>query len=114
MAKQFSDIRLSMTIESQSRAHERTDQLLADIPVKELRQARSLSQTVLAETLNVQQSSILELEKQADIYLSVLRAHIQAIGGELEIIARFPHGSIYINSFSDLENAAGSSRENRV
>jgi hypothetical protein len=36
------------------------------------------------------------------MYLSTLRSHIQAMGGELEIIARFPDGAVKINNFAEL------------
>ena len=68
-----------------------------------MRQARGLSQKVLAELLHVQQPSIAKLEKRTDMYLSTLRSHIEAMGGELEVIARFPDGSVKISNFSDLE-----------
>jgi hypothetical protein len=42
------------------------------------------------------------MEKRTDMYLSTLRSHIQAMGGELEIVARFPDGAVKINNFSDL------------
>ena len=36
------------------------------------------------------------------MYLSTLRSHIEAMGGELEIVARFPEGSVRISNFADL------------
>jgi hypothetical protein len=36
------------------------------------------------------------------MYLSTLRAHIEAMGGELEVIARFPEGAVRIRNFSDV------------
>jgi hypothetical protein len=36
------------------------------------------------------------------MYISTLRSYIQAMGGDLEITARFPDGEIRINHFSDL------------
>jgi len=77
---------------------------LAELPLNELKQARKLSQKMLSEALNLQQQSITKLEKRADMYLSTLRTHIQAMGGDLEIVARFPNGSVNITSFSDLKN----------
>ena len=41
-----------------------------------------------------------------DMYLSTLRSHIEAMGGELEIVARFPDGTVRISNFADLGNAA--------
>ena len=77
-------------------------QMLAEMPLNELRQARGLSQKMLAEVLHVQQPSIAKLEKRTDMYLSTLRSHIEAMGGELEIVARFPDGSVKISNFSEI------------
>lgn len=104
MTKKFSDLRLSMKPESQSRAQGKTEQFLAETSLHQFRQAHPLSRQMLSEVLNLQQQSIAKLEERTDMYLSILRTHIQAMGGELEVIARFPHGSITINSFSDLDN----------
>jgi hypothetical protein len=40
------------------------------------------------------------------MYLSTLRSHIEAMGGELDVIARFPDGSVKINNFTELGTAA--------
>ena len=70
--------------------------------LNELRQARGLSQKMLAEVLQVQQPSIAKLEKRTDMYLSTLRSHIEAMGGQLEVIARFPDGAVRISNFAEL------------
>jgi predicted transcriptional regulator len=87
------------------RAKARADALLAEMPLQELRQARGLSQKMLAELLHVQQPSIAKLEKRTDMYISTLRAHIEAMGGELDVIARFPDGSVKIKNFSEIGHA---------
>ena len=56
--------------------------------------------------LHVQQPSIAKLEKRTDMYLSTLRSHIEAMGGELDVIARFPDGAVRISNFSDLDNGS--------
>lgn len=43
-----------------------------------------------------------KLEKRTDVYISTLRGHIEAMGGELDVIARFPEGAVRISNFSDL------------
>jgi hypothetical protein len=103
MAKKFSELRLSMRPESQLLSQLRSKKLLAAIPQNELRQARASSHKMLSDILGVPKSSITKLEKYTDMYLSTLRSHVQAMGGDLEIVARFPGGSINIISFSDLE-----------
>ena len=102
MAKKFSDLRARMTPESQARAEAMAQAMLAEMPLNELRQARGLSQKMLAEVLNVQQPSIAKMEKRTDMYLSTLRSHIEAMGGELDIIARFPDGTVKISNFTEL------------
>lgn len=57
---------------------------------------------MLADILHVQQPSIAKLEKRTDMYISTLRAHIEAMGGELAVIARFPEGDVIIRNFSEL------------
>jgi DNA-binding XRE family transcriptional regulator len=106
MAKKFAELRARMSPASQARSQDQAKTLLAEMPLNELRQARGLSQQMLADVLHVQQPSIAKLEKRTDMYLSTLRSHIEAMGGELEVIARFPDGAIKIRNFADVGNAA--------
>jgi predicted XRE-type DNA-binding protein len=102
MAKKFADLRARMSPESRARSEAKAQKMLAEMPLNELRQARGLSQKVLADVLHVQQPSIAKMEKRTDMYISTLRSHIEAMGGELEVIARFPDGSVKISNFSEL------------
>lgn len=106
MAKKFSELRTQMSPEAQARVDAKAQAMLAEMPLNELRQARGLSQKMLADVLHVQQPSIAKLEKRTDMYLSTLRSHIEAMGGELEVVARFPDGAVKISNFSDLESKA--------
>lgn len=105
MAKKFSELRAGMSVPAREKAHSKAKAMLAEMPLNELRQARGLSQKMLAEVLHVQQPSIAKIEKRTDMYLSTLRSHIEAMGGELDVIARFPDGSVKINNFTDLGTA---------
>ncbi|AVO54536.1 MULTISPECIES: XRE family transcriptional regulator [Pseudomonadaceae] len=104
MAKKFAELRAKMAPEAQARVEAKAQELLAEMPLNELRQARGLSQKVLAEVLHVQQPSIAKMEKRTDMYISTLRSHIEAMGGQLDVIARFPDGSVKISNFSDIES----------
>lgn len=104
MAKKFTELRAQMSPESRARADARAQAMLAEMPLNELRQARGLSQKMLAEVLHVQQPSIAKIEKRTDMYISTLRSHIEAMGGELEVVARFPDGAVKISNFSELDN----------
>lgn len=106
MAKKFTELRSRMSPEAQARVEAKAQAMLAEMPLNELRQARGLSQKMLADVLHVQQPSIAKLEKRTDMYLSTLRSHIEAMGGQLEVVARFPDGAVKISNFSDLESKA--------
>ncbi|NGZ86569.1 XRE family transcriptional regulator [Duganella aceris] len=100
MAKKFSALVAStMSPESILRAQKSTLAMREEMPLNELRQARGLSQKALAARLNVEQPAIAKMERRTDMYISTLRSHIEAMGGALEIVARFPEGSVKINSF---------------
>ncbi len=103
MTKKFATLRAQMTPVSQARANEKAHAMLAEMPLNELRQARGLSQKMLAEGLHIQQPAIAKIEKRTDMYLSTLRSHIEAMGGQLEVVARFPDGAVMISNFSELE-----------
>ena len=103
MAKKFAELRARMSPEARARSTQNAKALLAEMPLDELRQARGLSQRMLAEILHIQQPAIAKLEKRTDIYISTLRSHIEAMGGQLDVIARFPDGNVKISNFSDLQ-----------
>ena len=103
MATQFKKIREKMSPERQERIQARTQELLDEMPLQELRQARALSQEELAEVLGLNQATISKLERRTDMYLSSLRRFVEAMGGELEISANFPDGKVRIQLFEDIE-----------
>ena len=72
------------------------------LPLQELRQARQMSQERLAQILDTKQANVSRLERRTDMYISTLRSYIEAMGGELDIVARFPDGEIHVNQFSQL------------
>lgn len=102
MARKFSELTAKMSPAAQARAKARTEAMLAEMPLQELRHARGLSQETLAATLHVRQASISKLERRTDMYISTLRSHIRAMGGELEIVARFPDGDVRISNFAEV------------
>ena len=106
MTKKFSSLRDAMSKQAQAEVAGQVEAAMAAMPLHELRRARGLSQKMLADTLGVQQPAIAKLEQRTDMYISTLRSHIEAMGGELEITARFPEGAVKISNFSQLEPAA--------
>lgn len=100
MAKNFKELVARMSPESQARSAERAQQMLRDMPLTELRQARRITQAALAEALGTTQASVSKLERRSDMYLSSLRRMVEAMGGELEITARFPEEVVRLGQLS--------------
>ena len=92
-----------MTPRQRANAETKASALRDAMTLAELRQARRLTQESLGETLHVGQTSIAKMEKRADMYVSKLRRFINAMGGELEIVARFPDGTVKITNFAGIE-----------
>jgi DNA-binding transcriptional regulator YiaG len=98
----FSELRAKMSTEAQTAAAAEAAHLDAEMDLAELRRAMKLSQDEIAQTLQIGQGSVAKIEKRADMYVGTLRRFIEAMGGELDIIARFPGNSVKIKKFSDL------------
>lgn len=101
MAKKFSELEAKMSLASRERSDALYRKLLTEMPLNELRQARALSQVKLAETLHVNQAAVSKIERRTDMYISTLRAYIRAMGGDLEIVAKFPDGEVKIANFAE-------------
>ena len=76
--------------------------ILALMPMRELQRARVLTQQELADRLQVSQPVVTEMEQRADMYVSSLRSCVEAVGGQLRIVAEFPEGEIAITNFSQI------------
>ena len=103
MAKSFKTLTDKMSPEAVERARLKTQTMLKDMPLHELRNARNLTQKQIAESMKIKQASVSKMEKRTDMYISTLEKFINAMGGTLDIIANFPDGSVKISRFSDIE-----------
>src|ERR1044071_3309094 len=61
-----------------------------EMTLQELRQARKLTQVRMAKTLGISQDGVSRLEKRSDLLLSTLRKAVEAMGGNLSLVAEFP------------------------
>ena len=69
----------------------RTAALIAEeMTLQELRQARRLTQVRIAKVLGISQDGVSRLEKRSDFLLSTLRKTVEAMGGNLSLVAEFP------------------------
>ena len=100
--KKFADLRARMTPEARARVAAKEEVLDAEMNLADLRKAMQLSQEEIAAVLQVSQGSVAKMEKRADMLVGTLRRFIQAMGGDLDIIARFPDRSVKIENFRSL------------
>jgi transcriptional regulator with XRE-family HTH domain len=61
-----------------------------EMTLRELRHARKLTQVKMAKKLGITQDSVSRLEKRSDLLLSTLRKTVEAMGGNLSLVAEFP------------------------
>ena len=97
----FNELTKDFTPERRARVDARKFELRTAMPLHELRKARELTQKAVGEVLEVNQPAVAKLERRADMYVSNLRAYIEAMGGRLNIVAEFPQGSVVITNFSN-------------
>lgn len=111
MTKPYQLLRDRLFTPEQQAAHAaEAEALLAEMPLAQLRQAMALTQAQLAEVMGMTQPSVAQMEKQADMLIGTLRSYIVAMGGELELRARFAGGDVVITQFrqGDGTDAEGS------
>jgi transcriptional regulator with XRE-family HTH domain len=68
--------------------------------VSQLRKDQDLTQKEVAELMDIRQAAISKIENQEDILIKTLERYIQALGGELEIRAKFPDREVTLNQFT--------------
>jgi DNA-binding XRE family transcriptional regulator len=91
MAVNVNDKIRKLSPAQRKRIEARVAQLLAEeMTLRELRKARKLTQVRMAKTLGITQDSVSRLEKRSDLLLSTLRKTVEAMGGNLSLVAEFP------------------------
>ncbi|MBB5274482.1 transcriptional regulator with XRE-family HTH domain [Rhizobium rosettiformans] len=91
MARALDDLLSELPIEKRKDLEARGQARLEDYQtLQELRKSRDLTQEKLAALLGINQENVSRLERRNDLLLSTLRDYVEAMGGNLEIIARFP------------------------
>jgi transcriptional regulator with XRE-family HTH domain len=109
----FKELTRGFSEARKTRVAARVSELKHEMALHELRQARDRSQQELARELKVGQPAVAKLERRADMYVSNLRRYVEALGGSLEITARFPEGSVNISNFGELADSKAAGLEKR-
>ena len=99
MANKFSALRARMSPQAQAVSAARAEAMLLELELQALRKRRQVTQVDLAKAMQVEQAAVSKLEHRDDMYVSTLRSYVQALGGELKLVASFPDGDIALRPF---------------
>ena len=103
MAKNFNELHKKMSPDAQARSEAAARKMIQALPLAELRNAQNITQVELAKRVNIDQSAVSKVEHRTDMYLSTLGDVIRAMGGQLELTARFPSGDVHILALTGSE-----------
>jgi len=99
MKKKFSELQAQMDPKRLDRSRARAKEMMAEMLLAEIRKQTGLTQEELAENLGIKQPSLSKLESQSDMQISTLHRVIEALGGNLELVAHLPSGDVRITQF---------------
>ena len=110
MPRNFKELEAQMAPERLARAEIKAKEIMADMLLTEIRKQMGLTQRELAAALKIKQPSLSKIESQDDMKIGTLIRIIEALGGELELIAHLPGGDIRLSQFRrrSQENAPAS------
>ncbi len=104
MPIKFDDYMARLPKKRQQAVKKRAAELIVEeATLRQVREARERSQEEVAKKLHIKQAAVSKLERRTDMYLSTLRGFIEAMGGKLEIVARFPNRAVRITQFEMLD-----------
>ena len=109
-------IRKKLSPVRRKKVEARAAQLIAEeMTLQELRRARKLTQVRMAKELGISQDGISKLEKRSDLLLSTLRKTVEAMGGSLFLVAKFPDRSpVVLSGIAEDELAPKTSGRKRA
>ena len=96
-----------MPEERRARIAAETRRPIDAMPLQELRRALDLTRQQVAASLGINRGAVSKMEGQTDMYVSTLRRFVEAMDGELRIVARFPEGNVEISPFKREPEPAG-------
>lgn len=88
MARSLDEVIARLPAVRRAKVEQRARELAS---LKDLRRAMERTQEELAASLGVGQDTVSRIEQRSDILLSTLRRYVEAMGGELKLVARFPN-----------------------
>jgi DNA-binding XRE family transcriptional regulator len=100
MSRPFQDLIDELPRDRQERIAELRRVLTAEATLlRELRLEQDVTQEQLAALMGIRQASLSKIEHQDDLLVSTLRRYVEALGGALEIRARFPEHTVTLRRY---------------
>jgi transcriptional regulator with XRE-family HTH domain len=91
MPKTLSEVMKGLPKARRERIEADTNRDAAEImSLRDVRKAFHKSQETVAKALDMEQESVSRIERRADLLLSTMRKYVEAMGGDLRLIAEFP------------------------
>lgn len=76
-----------------------------EMSLRDLRRAHRLTQARVGKALKIGQDGVSRLEQRSDLLISTLRNYVEAMGGDLELIARFPdRPPVAVKGLTDIDS----------
>ena len=97
MSKSFSTLKNKMSLTAKNALEEKTSLLLKEFLLHEIREQLHITQEDMAATLKTKQANVSRTERRRDMKLSTLKRYIEAMGGELDIVAKFASNEVHLN-----------------
>jgi transcriptional regulator with XRE-family HTH domain len=94
----FRDLKHKMSRERQARIRKEAKAELLEMDLRGLRELLGKTQEEIAALMDRSQGQVSETERRQDVRLSTLRTYVEALGGELEVIANFGDKRIRLHS----------------
>jgi DNA-binding XRE family transcriptional regulator len=88
MAKKLDDVLSALPAKRQTKIAARAAELAT---LRDLRIAALQTQADMAQALGVRQDTISRLEQRSDMLLSTMRRYVEAMGGRLDLVVKFPN-----------------------
>jgi len=94
----FKDLKHKMSRERQDRLRQEAEDEVLELDLRGLRELLGKTQEEIAALIKRSQSQVSETERRQDVRLSTLRSYVEALGGELELVANFGDKRIRLHS----------------
>jgi DNA-binding XRE family transcriptional regulator len=102
--RNFNELRRRLSPQRRARNERSARMALERMLLAELRRLAGKTQVEIAASMGITQPTLSQLESQDDMQVSTLQRIVEALGGELEIIAKLPTRRVALSQFANARN----------